>query len=70
MTPFSSYEEDTPSRVPALRVIGFTTRTFVESDDASDSDTHLSCSSLIVLLKSTRACANSKKQGSCETSSF
>ena len=55
---------------PAPRGIGFTMRAFVDSDHARDSITRRSRTGFIVFLNNAPIFVHSKKQGSCETSSF
>ena len=55
---------------PPPRGIGFTMRAFVDSDHAGDSITRRSRTGFIVFLNNAPIFVHSKKQGSCETSSF
>ena len=69
-TPYGPCKEDIPSNAPPPRGIGFTMRAFVDSDHAGDSVTRRSRTGFMVFLNSAPIFVYSKKQGSCETSSF
>ena len=69
-SPYSPCKEDLPTNAPAPKGIGFTMRAFVDSDHAGDSVTRRSRTGFIVFLNSAPIFVYSKKQGSCETSSF
>ena len=68
-TPYGLCKEDVPLNAPP-RGIGFTMRAFVDSDHAGDSITRRSRTGFIVFLNNAPIFVHSKKQGSCETSSF
>ena len=69
-TPYGPCTEDIPYNAPAPKGIGFTIRAFADSDHAGDSVTRRSRTGFIVFLNSAPIFVYSKKQGSCETSSF
>jgi hypothetical protein len=69
-SPYGSCKEDIPLNAPPPRGIGFTMRAFVDSDHAGDSITRRSRTGFIVFLNNAPIFVHSKKQGSCETSSF
>jgi len=69
-TPYGPCKEDIPSNAPAPKGIGFTIRAFVDSDHAGDSITRRSRTGFIIFLNSAPIFVYSKKQESCETSSF
>lgn len=69
-SPYSLCKEDVPLNAPASKDIGFTMRAFRNSDYTSDSVTRQSCTGFIVFLNSAPIFVYSKKQESCETSSF
>ena len=62
--------EDTPGNALGPRGIGFTIRAFVDADHAGDSITRCSRTGFIIMLNSAPIFWFSKKQTSCETSSF
>ena len=69
-TPYGTCHEDIPSNAPPPRGIGFTMRAFKDSDHAGDSITRRSRTGFFVFLNRAPIYWTSKKQGSCETSSF
>ena len=69
-TPYGDSKEEIPSNAPEPIGLGFTTRVTVDSDHAGDCITRISLTGLIVHLNIAPIFWYSKKQGSCETSSF
>ena len=69
-TPYRDEKEDLPPNAPVSRGVGFTMRAFVDSDHAGDMITRRSRTGFIIMLNSAPIYWYSKKQGSCETSSF
>ena len=69
-TPYGECNEDIPGNAPPPRGIGFTMRAFVDSDHAGDLVTRRSRTGFIIMLNSAPIYWYSKKQTSCETSSF
>ena len=69
-TPYGICKEDVTSNAPSPRGMRFTIRAFVESDDAAHSVTRRSITGFIVFLNSAPIFVCSKKNESCETSSF
>ena len=69
-TPYVSCKKDYPSNYLAPRCIYFTIRAFVDSGQASDSVTRHFRTGFVVFINITPIFVCSKKQGSCETSSF
>ena len=69
-TPYGLCSEELPANAPEPLGIGFIMRAFVDSDHAGDMVTRRSRTGFIIFLNNAPICWNSKKQGSCETSSF
>ena len=69
-TPYGSCEESLPPNMPKPKGLGFTMRAFVDSDHAGDSITRRSRTGFLIFLNSAPIYWYSRKQGSCETSSF
>ena len=69
-TPYGSCSEDLPQNAPRPLGIGFSIRAFVDSDHAGDMITRRSRTGFIIFLNNAPIYWYSKKQGSCETSSF
>ena len=69
-TPYGNCTEDVPSNAPVPRGIGLTMRAFVDSDHAGDLLTRRSRTGFIIMLNCAPIYWFSKKQTSCETSSF
>ena len=69
-TPYGSCNEDIPSNAPEPRGVGFIMRAFVDSDHAGDIATRRSRTCFMIFLNSSLIYWYSKKQGSCETSTF
>ncbi len=69
-SPYGECKEEIPTNAPAPRGRAFTMRAFVDSDHAGDSITRRSRTGFMVFLNSSPIYWFSKKQGSCETSSF
>jgi hypothetical protein len=63
-------KETLPADMPKPRGVGFTMRTYVDSDHAGDKVTRRSRSGFLVFLNSAPIYWTSKKQTSCETSTF
>ena len=62
--------EELPSNMTDPRGLGMTMRVYVDSDHAGDTVTHRSRTGFIIFLNSAPIYWSSKKQTSCETSSF
>ncbi len=69
-TPYGDCKETLPPNMPEPRGMGFTMRAFVDSDHAGDSITRRSRTGFLIFLNSAPIYWYSRKQGSCETSSF
>ena len=69
-TPYGLCKEDYPMNAPEPLGIGFIMRAFVDSDHAGDMVTRRSRTGFMIFLNSAPIYWYSKKQGSCETSSF
>ena len=69
-TPYGACTEDVPPNAPEPRGVGFIMRAFVDSDHAGDLATRRSRTCFMIFLNSALIYWYSKKQGSCETSSF
>ena len=69
-TPYGICNEDIPPNAPEPRGVGFIMRAFVDSDHAGDIVTRRSRTCFMIFLNSSLIYWYSKKQGSCETSSF
>ena len=69
-TPYGECKEENPSNAPKPRGLGFTIRAAADSDHAGDCTTRRSRTGFLVWLNSAPIHWYSKKQGSCETSSF
>ena len=69
-TPYGECKEEIPSNAPDPRGIAFTMRAFVDSNHAGDMITQRSRTGFLVFLNNAPIYWFSKKQGSCETSSF
>jgi len=69
-TPYGKCMEDIAHNSPEPLGIGFTMRAFVDSDHAGDYITRRSRTGFIIFLNSAPIYWYSKKQGSCETSTF
>ena len=69
-TPYGECKEELPPNAPEPRGRGFTMRAFVDSDHAGDTVTRRSRTGFMVFLNCSPIHWFSKKQGSCETSSF
>ena len=69
-TPYGECKEEIPSNAPETRGIAFTMRAFVNSDHAGDIITRQSWTGFLIFLNNAPIYWFSKKQGSCETSSF
>ena len=67
---YGECKEELPSNMPESRGIGFTMRSFVDSDHAGDMITRRSRTGFIIFLNSSPIFWYSKKQTSIETSSF
>lgn len=63
-------KETLPADMPKPRGVGFTMRTYVDSDHAGDKVTRRSRSGFLVFLNAAPIYWTSKKQTSCETSTF
>ena len=66
----SELVEEIPPNMPEPRGLGMTMRVYVDSDHAGDTVTRRSRTSFIIFLNSAPIYWSSKKQTSCETSSF
>ena len=69
-TVYGEVEEELPPNMPKPRGLGFTMRTYVDSDHAGESVTRRSRTGFLVFLNSAPIYWLSKKQTSCETSTF
>ena len=69
-TPYEECKEEIPSNAPEPRGIVFTMIAFVDSDHAGDMITRRSLTGFLIFLNNAPIYWFSKKQGSCETSSF
>ena len=69
-TPYGNCVEEIPLYAPGLRGLGFTNRSFVDSDHAGDKITRRSRTGFIVYLNSAPIYWYSKKQSTIETNSF
>ena len=69
-TPYGPCSEELPINAPEPLGIGFIMRAFVDSDHAGDMITHRSRTGFNIFLNCAPIYWYSKKQGSCETSSF
>ena len=69
-TPYGEFKEEIPSNAPEPRGIVFTMRAFVDSNHAGDMITRRSRTGFLIFLNNAPIYWFSKKQGSCETSSF
>jgi hypothetical protein len=67
---YGECKEELPPNAPKSRGLGFTMRSFVDSDHAGDTITRRSRTGFIIFLNSAPIYWYSKKQGSVETSSF
>ena len=67
---YGECSEDIPPKIPKRRVISFTMRTFVDSDNAGELTTQRSRTSFIIFLNYDPIYWFSKLQGLVETSSF
>ena len=63
-------KEEIPQDMPESRGMGFVIRAYVDADHAGDCITRRSRTGFLVYLNSAPAYWCSKKQGSCETSTF
>ena len=68
--PYGDCKEEIPSNAPEPRGIAFTMRAFVDSDHAGDMITRQSGTGFLIFLNNAPIYWFSKKQGSCEMSSF
>ena len=69
-TSYGECKEEIPSNSPEPRGIAFTMRAFVDSDHAGDMVTRQSRTGFLIFLNNVPIYWFSKKQGSCDTSSF
>ena len=69
-TPYGECEEEIPSNAPEPRGIAFTMRAFVDSYHSGKMITQRSRTGFLIFLNNAPIYWFSKKQGSCETSSF
>ena len=69
-TPYGECKEEIPSNALDSRGIVFTMRAFMDSDHAGDMITRQSRTGFLIFLNNAPIYWFSKKQGSCETSSF
>ena len=69
-TPYGECKEEIPSNAPEPRGVTFTMRAFVDSDHAGNMITRQSRTGFLIFLNNAPIYWFSKKQGSCETSSF
>ena len=69
-TPYGDCNEEIPSNAPPPLGVAFTIRGFVDSNHAGDTITRRSRTGFMVFLNKALIYVSSKKQTSCETSSF